>query len=71
MGRGKIGGRPAVSLGGGVLTGGAGELVDVIGVGDSDHRLAQEKVREQEENEANPSRGLEGTTTARGLAWLG
>ena len=37
----------------------------------SGHRLAQEKVREQEENEANLSRGSEGATTARGLARLG
>ena len=49
-------------------------LMDLVGVGrigDFGRRLAWEKVMEQEENEANPSRGSEGATTARGLARLG
>ena len=73
MGRGKRGGWPAASPGSGVLAGGAGELVGVIGLGDSDHRLAREKIGKQEGGAANTLERSEGPTTARWRAhmWFG
>ena len=63
--RGKRGGRPAASPGGGSIDGTSPEL------GESVTPTTVWLRRRSEENEANPSRGSEGATTAWGLAWLG